>query len=192
MGTQIDDDLRDQRKAKFLETYAKTAVIQPGLDAAGIGRSTYKRWRKEDEDFHDACNDAYDAAVDGAEVEMRKRGVEGYEELILVKGQPIWRKHPDTGELLLDDDFNPIPFTKPVKSDRLIEVYVRSHRPIYKERTEVAITGPGGGPVDTKTTIEFVMPDGKTAKDYPEGATPKMDHKTGKPVEAEEADPLDD
>ena len=185
--TQFNEDLRDARKVKFLEAYAKCGVIQPAITAAGISRSCYKTWRKNDEDFDQACGDAYEAAVDAAEVELRKRGVEGYDEPVLYKGEVIWQRHPDTGALLLDDDFNPIPFTRPVKSDHLLEVYTRSHRQRYKQ--SVQITGAEGGPIEQDFTVTFVMPDGKKAKDYPEGATPKMDHKTEEPAEV---NPLDD
>ncbi len=189
--SKFDTDLMDARKATFIKAYSKTGVIQPALDAAGISRTCYKHWRKKDPDFHLACSDAYEAAVDAAEVELRKRGVEGYDEPVLNKGEQIWCRNPGNGELILDADFNPIPFTRPVKSDRLLEVYTRSHRPIYKERFEMAITGADGGKISSDVTVTLIMPKGKTEEDYPEGATPKMDHETGKPVEPD-FDPLVD
>ena len=189
---QLDDDLRDTRKAKFLEAYKMTGVIQPAIDAAGISRASYRKYRKDDKVFHQDCFDAYDAAVDEAEVELRKRGIEGYDDPVMYKGEQTWCRNPDSGDLLLDDDFNPIPFTRPIKSDYLLNIYTRSHRPIYKEKTEIAITGPGGGSIEHDFQITFIMPDGKTIEDYESGATPKMDHKTGKPLIIDvELDPLD-
>ena len=145
--TKLADDLREARRLKFVEAYALHGIIQPGLDAAGICRATYTLWRRQDEAFNEACDAAYQCAVDKAELELRTRAIEGTEEPVLYKGEPVWRRNPDTGDYLLDKDFNYVPFTISKKSDRLLEVYVRSHRPIYKERTEVALTGRDGGPV---------------------------------------------
>lgn len=158
--------LQAAKKAKFVEAFAACGVIQPALDAADIGRTTYKRWRTDDEDFAEACQDAYETAVDRAEVELRRRGVEGFEEPVLFKGSPVWKMDPGTGERLLDADFNPVPYTITRYSDRLLEVYTRSHRSQYKERSEVAITGPNGGAVKHDIKVQYVLPKGKTVEDY--------------------------
>ncbi len=183
------EGLRDAKKDKFVEAFAKTGVIQPACDAAGIGRTTYKRWCKDDEDFAGACQEAYQCAVDEAEVELRARGVHGTEEPVLYKGEPIWRRDATTGELQLDDDFNPIPFTIKRKSDRLLEVYTRTHRPQYKEKSEITLTGPGGGPVQSAVTVKYVLPDNKTKEDY-EDVTPFIEGEHQLAIETEK-DPLD-
>lgn len=161
-----DERVRAAKKGKFLEAYRAHGVIGPACSVAGIGRTTFKRWRQEDEEFAAAVQDAYDDAVDAGEAELRARGVVGVDEPVLYKGEPVWRRDPQTGELLLDDDFEPIPFTINRRSDRLLEVYVRSHRPQYKERTEVSMTGPDGGPVKQDVTVRYVLPDGRTVGDY--------------------------
>lgn len=173
----MNEELVAARRMKFLSAYAECGVIGPACDVAGVDRSTYKRWRKSDAGFSDACDDAFQSAVDAAELELRTRAVGGVEEVVLYRGEPVFRRDPHTGQVLLDDDFDPIPFTIHRKSDRLLEVYVRSHRPVYKERTEVALTGGNGGPVETGITIRYVMPDGQ-----------EQDHGERKIPE----DPLDD
>jgi hypothetical protein len=159
-------DLRPARKAAFVSALKAHGVITIAADAVGIPRATINNWRTKDPEFAEACEDAYQQAVDVAEMELRRRGVEGWEEPILYRGEPIWQRDPVTGELVLDNDFNPMPFTIPRKSDRLLEVYTRSHRPIYKEKTEVALTGAGGGPVQNEIIVQYVMPDGKSVGDY--------------------------
>lgn len=157
-NTRGDQELTAARKAKFLEAYALTGNIGAACDAAGVSRSAYKHWRKSDEVFAAACADAHDVAVDVGELELRKRGVVGTEEVVVGRdGLPVWRRNPD-GSLLLDDDFEPMPYTRFTRSDRLLEVYVRSHRPVYKEKTEVALTGADGGPLKSTIKIEFVDP----------------------------------
>ena len=157
MTQLVNENLTAKRKAKFLEAFALTGVIRTGCEASGVSRSAYKYWRKSDEDFAEACVEAYENAVDGSEIELRKRGIEGVEDVVLFKGEPVWRRNPD-GSLELDDDFDPVPFTRFTRSDRLLEVYTRSHRPIYKEKTEIAVTGADGGPLRSTIRIEFVDP----------------------------------
>lgn len=156
-----DGELQDARKEIFLGAYAAEGVIQPACLAADISRTTYRRWRKDDDAFSAGCDDALQAAIDAGERELRRRGVDGVEEHLTYKGEPIWRRDPDTGDLLLDDDFNPVPFTVRRQSDRLLEVYVRSHRPIYKEKSALELSGPGGGAIPSALTIRFVESDGE-------------------------------
>ncbi len=152
------------RKARFLACYARIGVIGPACEASGIGRSTYKHWRKEDEDFDGACDLAFQEAVDMAELELRRRAIDGIDDVVMYKGEPVWRRHPDTGDLLLDDDFEPMPFVETRYSDRLLEVYVKAHRHIYRERSALELGGIGGKPIEVQTT--YVLPDGKTVEDY--------------------------
>jgi len=41
----------------FLAAYARCGTVAPACDASGIGRSTYKAWKKKDEAFQDALED---------------------------------------------------------------------------------------------------------------------------------------
>lgn len=172
---RIKETLRAAKKLKFLEVYAKCGIVQPACTAAGIGRTTYKRWRygegeehQPDPDFVIACQDAYEAAVDEGEMELRERGIHGTEEPVLFRGEPVWKRDPNTGDVLLDDNFNAVPFTIRRRSDRLLELYTKAHRPQYKEKSEVALTGADGGAVKTEHTVTYVLPPGKTEKDYKE------------------------
>ncbi len=162
---RLDTELMDARKTKFLEQYALTGVIQPACDVADISRSTYKDWRHKDPDFDAACDDAFQAAVDDAEGVLRRRGVEGIEEVVLYKGEPIWRRDPATLELLLDDEFNPVPFTRLVHNDKLLETYVKAHRPVYREKSGLELTGKDGASLPP-VTVTYVLPPGKTVEDY--------------------------
>ncbi len=154
------------RKALFLTCYARIGVIGPACDASGISRSSYKGWRKEDGDFDEACDLAFQQAVDLAELELRRRAIEGVDDVVMYKGEPVWRRNPDTGDLVLDDDFEPVPFVETRYSDRLLEVYVKAHRQIYRERSALELGGPDGKPFKTEVEVRYVLPDGKTVEDY--------------------------
>ena len=153
------------KKEEFLKAYAECAVLAPALKAVGATRADLREWRK-DAEFESRLGESYEDAIDDAEFELRRRGVHGWEEPVLYKGEPVWRRDPDTGDLLLDDNFEPIPFTVRKHSDKLLEVYLRSHRTAYKERSEVAITGPQGGRVEQDITVRYVLPEGKAKGDY--------------------------
>lgn len=136
--------------------------------AAGVSRSTIVNWRDSDEAFAEALYEAEEISIDDAVQELRMRAVEGDEQIIYFKGEPIPKRDEDTGEPLLDEDFNPIYHTRRVKSDRLLEVFLKSKRPEFREKADLTLLGPGGGPVktDNQVTVNFVMPEGRRVKDY--------------------------
>lgn len=155
------------KKIAFLEAYAISGIVTPALKAANVCRQTYQGWMREDEEFAEAAGDARLAAIENAEEALRQRGVEGDDEIVIYKGEPVWKRDVD-GNLLLDDDFNPIPWTIKAKSDRLLELYMKAHDPKYREKnqTQVELSGPGGGPVQNNFTVTYVLPEGKTKEDY--------------------------
>lgn len=153
------------RRAAFLREYAQHGVASPALRVACATRGDLRRWR-EDAAFEEALAEAHADAVDAAEHELRTRAVEGWEEVVTYRGEPVWRRDPDSGDVVLGDDFEPVPFTVRRRSDRLLEFYIKAHRTEYKERSELAITGPKGGPVKSDITVRYVLPDGKTEEDY--------------------------
>ncbi len=143
----------DARKDKLVEAYAANAAsIAPSCLAAGISRSTYKRWRKEDPEFSARLDEAYEAAVDGAEAEVRRRGVEGVEEPVIHKGELMYRLEAD-GSTMLDDDFMPVPLTVNRKSDRMLELYVRANREGYRDRRESTVRIEGG--IEVRRTLDL-------------------------------------
>lgn len=146
----------DARKDKFAEAYAANAAsIAPACQVAGVSRSTYKRWRREDPDFDSRLCEAYEAAVDEAEAEVRRRGVHGVEEPVVHKGALMYRLNPD-GTTMLDDDLEPIPFTVNRRSDRMLELYVRANREGYRDRKEATVRFEGGVEVRKVLDLEGV------------------------------------
>ena len=166
MTTKIQDELREKKKELFIESYANCGVIGPACEAADIGRRTYLNWRTADKEFDKNCDLALQEAVDDAELALRERGIQGIEEVVLYKGEPVWKRDPVTGHVMLDDDFNPIPFTIKRVSDRLLEVYTRAHRPQYSERHTLELSGPGGRAIDSAVQVTYVLPEGMTPEDY--------------------------
>lgn len=160
MGKKIPEGRKAKIKKLFIDVYRTHGVLGRAALTVGISKRTISKWRKEDPQFEQDLIDAYEDAVDEAEVELRKRAIHGAEEPLVYKGQPIYKRNPETGELLYDANGQPIILTVPRRSDRLLEVYTRTHRPQYKEKSEVAITGPGGAAFENKIKIEFINSNG--------------------------------
>ena len=142
--TRIQADTLAARKLAFLTRYSRDANVAASCGAAGVCRGTSVRWRKEDPDFGRACSEAYEAVVDVAEAEVRRRGVDGWQEPVMVKGAPVFRRCPITGDLLLDELGEPVPLTVNRRSDRLLEVYVKANRAGYRDRRETTVKVEGG------------------------------------------------
>ncbi len=186
------DELRAARKTKFLEAFATTGVIQPACVAASVSRSTVRNWREDDEEFDEAYGDALQCAIDAAESELRLRAVEGVEEIIMYKGSPIWKRDPKTGAYLLDDDFERVPYTQRITSDRLLEVYAKANRARYRDKSSLALTGgEGEALIPRNLRVEHVMPDGKTLADYGISADDGEEGDSGGDGDGGVPDPLD-
>ncbi len=160
--------LKRVRQARFLEVLSQTGVIRPAAEAAGVPRSTVNHWREDDEDFAQEFSDAMENSVDVAELELRTRAVDGVDEPVMHNGEPVWRRDPRTGDLELDDDFNPVPYTVPRRSDRLLEVYAKANRKKYRDKGSLEVSGPDGGAIPTALTVSYVLPEGKDETDYTE------------------------
>ncbi len=56
---------RDQKlyKERLLEQLQKTPIVEAACKKIGLPRSTYYRWRKDDEDFADACDETIELSI---------------------------------------------------------------------------------------------------------------------------------
>jgi hypothetical protein len=160
MPKKISEYRKKKLKKLFIDVYRTHGVLGRAALTIGVSRQLVHEWRKEDPAFEQAVIEAYEDAVDEAEVELRKRAIDGVEEPLLYKGQPIYKRDPETSEIICDANGQPIVLTVPRRSDRLLEVYTRTHRPQYKDKSEVSVTGPGGGALDSRILIEFVKSNG--------------------------------
>lgn len=110
--------LKTVRQKAFLAALAACGVVGQALVAAKIPcRSTVQRWRKDDQDFADAYNQALETATDKLETEARRRAVNGVDEPVFYKGERVGavRRY----------------------SDKLLEVLLKGNRPDkFKDRVE--------------------------------------------------------
>lgn len=113
---------------RYLGALARDGVEGEALREAGGTRDELRDWRN-DPHFRQAEEDALADAADEAEMELRRRAVRGWEEPVMYQGAPVYRRHPVTGEVLYDDDLNPIVLTVVRKSDALLKALVEAKKP---------------------------------------------------------------
>lgn len=162
------EELDEETKVKvaFIEEFAEHGVIAKACRAIGIARSRYRKWIEEDEVFDTLHKDAREDAVDEGEFELRQRGVVGVEEPVFYQGLPVWKRDPESGEVMRDEETGEqVQLTVRKTSDRLLELYLKANRKAkYGDKTTHEHVGEGGGPI--KATITFVdAEDGRPAED---------------------------
>lgn len=55
---------QDGQKTLLIEQLRRTPIIQVACEKIGVGRASYYRWRKDDEDFAKACDEAMTEGVE--------------------------------------------------------------------------------------------------------------------------------
>jgi hypothetical protein len=104
-------------KARFLEEFRERGNITASVRAVGIARRTVHMWRKSDEEFAEAYEDAAEEALDLMEYEARRRAM-GQVQL------PVYYLGGVVGHM-------------PRYSDPLLMFLLRAHRPEkYRERCQ--------------------------------------------------------
>lgn len=58
------DKRQDAEKTALLAQLSRTPIVQVACEKTSIGRASYYRWRKEDEDFAKACDEAMQEGVE--------------------------------------------------------------------------------------------------------------------------------
>lgn len=115
-------DTRQRARVLFLEALARRPFVSEAAAHAGIGRATAYKWRDEDPEFATAWDDALETALDAAEAEMWRRGVQGWDEPLIGR---------------VDKDQDGIITHVRRHSDAMLTLALKAHRPEkYRERFE--------------------------------------------------------
>lgn len=156
----LNDTIREAKKRALVAALSMTGVISHACSAAGVSHTTYRRWRDDDDDFAEACQEAFAIAADAIELEARRRAMDGHEEPVVHMGHQTFCLNAD-GTLKLDGNFDPIPFVVHRKSDRLLEIMLKAKKPAFRDKSDLTLLGPDGGPIRSSVTVEFVKPEPK-------------------------------
>lgn len=125
------------RKGQFLEFYRRTALKGWSANKADVTHESVLDWERRDPYFKRAVKVAEQLAIDDAEMEARTRAIEGTEEVVLNRGEVVWRRDPkDPTQFLLDGNGERVPLTRRIKSDRLLELILAGRRSeVYGKKT---------------------------------------------------------
>lgn len=153
-GKISDKAQKPKRQQVYLDSLRLHGIHAKAAKDAGVSYNATHGWRVNDPEFEAKVQEALEEAVADAEFEMRTRAVKGVEYPVFYKGEPVYLRNPLTGELVLDENFQPTQLTSNVRSDRLLEVYMKAHRPMYRDKSGIEMSGPDGGPIRTADMTE--------------------------------------
>lgn len=88
----------EKQRAAFCDALREGKTVSQAAASIGVGRATVYDWRKADDDFAAAWDDAYETGTDLIEQEAIRRAVEGVDEPVFYKGEVCGhvRKFSDT------------------------------------------------------------------------------------------------
>lgn len=128
---------------------------------SGVRPTDVWNWRKQVEGFSQHEKRLWDVARDVIRDEVRRRALYGNQRVVLVNGQPLPMRNPTTGEIMLDEDFNPMWVTVTEVSDRMLELDARVTGLLKEEGgVKVSVEDGAEGQAPGKVTIEIVRSDG--------------------------------
>lgn len=130
------------RQDRFLAAYAISMSVARASKDADIDRHTHYNWLESDPTYKPRFEASHRSAVDAAVGEAWRRAVEGVPRHKFHNGKPI----PDPsnpGKFVIEREY----------SDRMLELIVTRNDRRFRDRQEVAHTGPNGGPIVTANII---------------------------------------
>lgn len=126
-GNARTNQTRQRARALFLEELARRGIVSDACKAAGIARPTAYEWRDADAEFAKAWTEALEVAIERAEAEAYRRGVEGWDE-------PVY------GRVAKDQDGEIGTIRR--HSDAMLNLILKANKPDkYRERTDVHHSG---------------------------------------------------
>lgn len=132
-----------ETRQKFLQALRDAHSPRRAAEIAGIGLSTAKLWKADDEEFAKQWEAAYDEGTDIIEDEVRRRAVEGYKEV--TETETTGAKGSSSSRSVVHK-----------YSDTLANLILQGRRPDKYRKSSVELTGPGGGPIKATVEVEFV------------------------------------
>ena len=125
----------EQRKQQLIKAVASMGNITAATRELKISRSAHYKWAREDPDYKQAIDDAYEEWVDSLESEAVRRGRDGWDEPVFVNGdlKNVKRRY----------------------SDQLLLALLKAHRSkLYRDRVEHS--GDADAPMHTQLNVQYV------------------------------------
>lgn len=133
-GQRMTAEERKQVQRKFLDAFGRTANITAACMQAGISRQTVYVWQEHYTEFGLEFQEANKRANDVLFGEAWRRATQGDESYVV-----------SAGKLVYGPDGKPLMERK--RSDRLLELLLKARMPEFRDKQQVEVSGPGGGPI---------------------------------------------
>lgn len=134
-----------QNQRSFLMAFAVCGDLVTAAKAARISLAAHWHWRRHDDEYAAAFEQATEMAGDVLESKAMQRAVNGVKKMKFYKGQPITVQGPDGREM---------PYVETEHPESLVQFMLKGLKPEkYRERHEV--TGNAG------LQVQLVLPDNK-------------------------------
>ena len=127
-----------ERQAAFLAEYRKTGNIMRSAERIGVSADSHYQWLKKFPTYREAFHDAKYRASEYLECVAIERASEGWLE-------PVYYQGTQCGEVRK-------------YSDGLMHLLLRGMMPEKYGYNKTEITGPAGGPIETRITVTYVDP----------------------------------
>lgn len=136
---------RKARQQRFLDALSECKSIKEACRVSNISRSTVYRWRDSNKRFKKLFDQANEEANDAIDDEIRRRGLEGYQEPLTSMGKLVYREEvlrDNNGKPMLDKHDKPImvpvePVMTTKYSDPLLLALAKSRMKKYRERVDL-------------------------------------------------------
>ncbi|QNN99826.1 hypothetical protein P67b_00067 [Ruegeria phage Tedan] len=168
------------RQAAVAEAMAYSPSLSAAARIAQVPVDQVYKWKARYHLFRRALELMKPLYADKLRDTIHERGVLGYQKPVIYKGELQFQRDPKTGELMLDDDFEPIPLMETIVSDRLLERMADANLPEYANgrkggvNVALGVEGGEGGAGGVKLEVNFVEP--------PDWDTVEWDDETGRPM----------
>ena len=123
--------ITNRRRALFLATLRETGAVTKAAKAGEINRSSWYDLAARDPDFLEEWDDAEAEYLDDVQAEAIDRGMNG-----VIKKLPYTEYKGDTKKTKF--------YSITMKSDKLLELCLKSRHPLYKPTKAVEVTSPDG------------------------------------------------
>ncbi len=172
-GGPLTSEQRIKKQARFLSFYRNSGNIKFSCKYAGINRSTYYDWLKDDAEFSKQVADAEPEVDDTLEFAAYDRAVSGVPSYVVSQGKMVYEEIPlfdEDGKPKLDKWNKPEyargkPLVERKYSDTLLITLLKARMPDkYKERVQNEHTGKDGKPLNVTIWIPDNGRDGYAEK----------------------------
>jgi hypothetical protein len=127
-----------ERQTAFIAEYAKTGNITRAAERVGISKEIHYQWMKKFPKYVEAFREAKNIAAEYLESVAVERASEGWLE-------PVYYQGASCGEVRR-------------YSDGLMMLLLRGMMPEKYGYNKTEVTGPAGGPIETRITVTYVDP----------------------------------